>query len=174
MTNHAAWCDDDDEDDDDDDNDDIVCATVAPKTIKTAKPASDFVNASRKSLTNKNGVMDIADSLLQSPSTTTSDENCHNIILSLHDEYYKKTMWEHFRVLGWERDSNTEKRIGEIVFDIFKEKLSSPYSSISTGNVTRMGQRRGKFYKQHRLGSKLEEVDDRMALESKCVNPIHD
>ncbi|KAL7441831.1 hypothetical protein ACHAXH_004963, partial [Discostella pseudostelligera] len=106
-------------------------------------------------------------------SPSSSDENNEiNVILSLYNDYYKQIMWAHYRILGLDRDSDTEKLIGETIFDIFKKKMSLS----TTGNKSiRMGRRGGKFYKvrgKDKTCSDLEEVDDETAL-AKIMADIH-
>lgn len=101
------------------------------------------------------------------------DETDNNVILSLHNDYYRRIMWSHFKILGKDRDLDTEKLIGETIFDIFKKKLSS--STSSSGNKTaRRGRRSGKFYKLDKTCTSIEVVNDDAALASKCVVPFVD
>lgn len=84
-----------------------------------------------------------------------TDEN--NVILSLHNDYYKKIMWSHYRKLGKTRDSDREMQVGQAVLDIMKDKLSKNH---------------GKFYRQVGCGNSctnLEEVDEEIALASKWI-----
>lgn len=100
------------------------------------------------------------------------DETDNNVILSLHNDYYKRIMWSHFKILGKDRDLDTEKLIGETIFDIFKKKISS--SICSSGITSRRGRRCGKFYKLDKTCTSMEEVNDDVALASKCVVPSID
>ena len=77
------------------------------------------------------------------------------VILSLHDEHYKRVMWDHFTMLGAERDLAEEARVGRVVFDILKGG--------------RRGRRGGKFYRRRCRGvcdDSLEELGDDAALAS--------
>ncbi len=80
-----------------------------------------------------------------------------NIILSLHNEYYKQIMWSHYRLLGKTNNANSELRMANTVLDLFKDKLTKT---------------NGYFYKQAGCGNSfknLEEIDEETALASKSV-----
>ncbi len=130
--------------------------TTAPIT-KTTKSDSAAANTSTK------------ESLIRNKEINSQsfDENDNSIILSLHNDYYKRIMWSHFRILGKERDLDTEKLIGESVFGVFKKKLSSSPNSAEI-NTVRTGRRRGKFYKLDKTCASMMEVNDDAALASKC------
>ncbi|KAL3808619.1 hypothetical protein ACHAXA_009000 [Cyclostephanos tholiformis] len=76
------------------------------------------------------------------------------VVLSFHDNYYKKTMWRNFRMLGKTRDKEKEARIGNEIFSLFKQKIGET----------------GKFFKQ--VGGQVIEVNDARALE-KIVADIY-
>ena len=103
-------------------------------------------------------------------SPSSSDENNEiNVTLSLYNDYYKQIMWAHYRILGLDRDSDTEKLIGETVFDIFMKKISSSPNSVGNKSTMRRGRQCGKFYKLNKTCTTMEEVDDDAALASKCL-----
>ena len=79
----------------------------------------------------------------------------NDIILSLHNDYYKQIMWSHYRLLGTTRNTDAELQMANTVFSIFQAKLAKT---------------RGKFYKQAGCGNSfkhLEEVDEDWTLASK-------
>lgn len=79
----------------------------------------------------------------------------NNVIISLHNEYYKQTMWSHYRLLGKTNNADTEREMANTVLGIFQAKLAKT---------------NGKFYKQVGCGNNiknLEEVNGEMALGSK-------
>lgn len=140
------------------DDDDSDCSSTASST--TSAPMT----------TTTKSVSPAATSSTVASSCSPSDQNQdNNVILSLYNDYYKQIMWAHYRILGLDRDSDTEKLIGETIFDIFKKKMSVS----TTGSASiRMGRRGGKFYKvrgKDKTCSDLEEVDDDAALASKLV-----
>ena len=143
------------------DDDDSDCSSTASST------------ASAPMTTTTKSVSPAATSSTVASSCSPSDQNQDNhVILSLYNDYYKQIMWAHYRILGLDRDSDTEKLIGETIFDIFKKKMSVS----TTGSASiRMGRRGGKFYKvrgKDKTCSDLEEVDDETALASKLVGSI--
>ena len=135
----------------------IITEDSTTPITKTIKSDSAATNNSTKELLIRNKEI----------ISQVYNENDNNLILSLHNDYYKRIMWSHFRILGKERDFDTEKLIGETVFDIFKKKLSSSPNSAGK-NTARMGRRCGKFYKLDKTCTSMEEVDDDAALASKC------
>ena len=56
-------------------------------------------------------------------SSEAEDRPPLHVILSLTDDYYKETMWRHYRILGKTRDSGREAEIGSEIFSLFKQKL---------------------------------------------------
>jgi hypothetical protein len=90
------------------------------------------------------------------PSSSSSSLSNNNIILSLHNEYYKQIMWSHYKILGKDRNSEKEMQMGQTILNILKDKLSQ--------------QNNGKFYKQAGCGNSfknLVELDEDAALASK-------
>ncbi len=78
------------------------------------------------------------------------------VFLSLRNNYYKDTMWRYFRMLGTTRDKDSEARIGNEIFSLFKQKVGES----------------GRFFKYK--GIRVIEVNDERALKSeyepmKCV-----
>ena len=71
------------------------------------------------------------------------------VILSLRNNYYKDTMWRYFRMLGMTRDKDTEARIGNEIFSLFKQKVGET----------------GRFFKYE--GNRVIEANDERALKSK-------
>ena len=70
------------------------------------------------------------------------------VILSLRNNYYKDTMWRYFRMLGMTRDKDTEARIGNEIFSLFKQKVGET----------------GRFFKYE--GNRVIEANDERALKS--------
>ena len=70
------------------------------------------------------------------------------VFLSLRNNYYKDTMWRYFRMLGMTRDKDTEARIGNEIFSLFKQKVGET----------------GRFFKYE--GNRVIEVNDERALKS--------
>jgi hypothetical protein len=96
----------------------------------------------------------------QSKAVLSMPHGEKNVILSLHNDYYKQVMWSHYRILGKTRDAEYEHQVGLMVLGILKDKLSK---------------NQGKFYKQVGCGNScrnLEEIDEEMALASKLMNVV--
>ena len=88
------------------------------------------------------------------------DDDCAEgrVILSMHDERYKRVMWCHFAKLGAKRNGAEEARVGRVVFDILKGG--------------RRGRRGGKFYRRRGRGGRdggFEELGDDAALASEFL-----
>lgn len=89
------------------------------------------------------------------PSSSSLSNN--DIILSLHNDYYKQIMWAHYKILGKDRNSEKEISMGQTILNILKDKLSQQKKG-------------GKFYKQAGCGNSfknLVELDEDSALASK-------
>ena len=155
MKNYDSWsqC----------EGDDAISNSPIDTTPNTK--TTNSVSAVTKSLTKETS--NVNDEILTQSSNDEDHDN--NVILSLHNDYYKRIMWSHFRILGKERDLDTEKVIGETVFDIFKKKISSSPNSAGNKSTMRRGRQCGKFYKLNKTCTTMEEVDDDAALASKCL-----
>ena len=86
-----------------------------------------------------------------SSAETGEQSSCHDVILSLSDDYYKSTMWKYYRILGKDKDTDRKNQIGNEVLSLLKQRLGTS----------------GKFFK--RMGNEDFEVDSKVALASECT-----